>query len=530
MSSKSITAETSHSSRSDRISKLRVELKEWEHAFAKAHNGRKPTREETKKDKEIGTTIKYQLITTRPVLNICIPIATKYKEYYRLTSTSTSASTSSKSAKPPARPASHKSKLPAQPPDLTSPKKKVPPAFPGLTQTPTKNTTDSPWTADVYESPLSARSQRIFGNRDQVGPTPQKNGRVLGIFDSFIDVQSTPPKSGQKPSLAAESPLKKQSPSSQIPVSPSSKKEDQQLLTPRKRKLTDIHIESPSHSRTKVDIFTTPSALRHWLPQAAIADPESSPRIRRPPPRPKRGLSSMLAELREMENHALDDDEEAMREMEMEVEWKARSPTNGSAPSLPHIQKKKMSGVFDEAGLPPPPAGAFAEDTILDENNGDSDEIKAGQRRVWKKKGLKRQHRRVISKFNLTPHTFPQLLINPLSVRPVAIKSTTPPPADCSNDGDVQYVPSDIEANSNTSVSEYTDKENPNPKCIKKSSTQHEDTSTKSKVGVISKGGVVKKAVRKIQANAQSRMNFRKLNIKNKNSKGKGRGSFGRRR
>jgi len=50
-----------------------------------------------------------------------------------------------------------------------------------------------------------------------------------------------------------------------------------------------------------------------------------------------------------------------------------------------------------------------------------------------------------------------------------------------------------------------------------------------SKEGILAKGKeVVKKAARKISANAQSRMNFRKLNIKNKNSKGKGR--FGRRR
>jgi hypothetical protein len=52
----SISAETpTDSSKSDRIAKLRIELKEWEHAFAKAHDGRKPTREETKKDTAIGS-------------------------------------------------------------------------------------------------------------------------------------------------------------------------------------------------------------------------------------------------------------------------------------------------------------------------------------------------------------------------------------------------------------------------------------------------------------------------------------------
>lgn len=45
----------SSSAKSDgRIATLRSELKEWEHAFAKAHDGRKPTREETKQDSAIG--------------------------------------------------------------------------------------------------------------------------------------------------------------------------------------------------------------------------------------------------------------------------------------------------------------------------------------------------------------------------------------------------------------------------------------------------------------------------------------------
>lgn len=34
--------------------KLRQELKDWERAFANSHDGRKPTREEVKKDAKIG--------------------------------------------------------------------------------------------------------------------------------------------------------------------------------------------------------------------------------------------------------------------------------------------------------------------------------------------------------------------------------------------------------------------------------------------------------------------------------------------
>jgi DNA replication regulator SLD2 len=57
-------------------------------------------------------------------------------------------------------------------------------------------------------------------------------------------------------------------------------------------------------------------------------------------------------------------------------------------------------------------------------------------------------------------------------------------------------------------------------------------TTATDKKEVVKKGKeAVKRAARKISANATSHMNFRKLNIKNKNSKGKGRGgNFGRRR
>ncbi|KAL0634190.1 hypothetical protein Q9L58_006866 [Maublancomyces gigas] len=41
-----------------------------------------------------------------------------------------------------------------------------------------------------YNSPLSTLNGRPFGNhsRDSVGPTPQKTGKILGIFESFSNV------------------------------------------------------------------------------------------------------------------------------------------------------------------------------------------------------------------------------------------------------------------------------------------------------------------------------------------------------
>lgn len=52
----------------DRGSQLRLELKEWEHAFAAAHNGRKPSKAEVKADKVICTLHAFLLPTRRELV------------------------------------------------------------------------------------------------------------------------------------------------------------------------------------------------------------------------------------------------------------------------------------------------------------------------------------------------------------------------------------------------------------------------------------------------------------------------------
>ncbi|KAI5855392.1 DNA replication/checkpoint protein [Tricharina praecox] len=444
-------------SKSERITKLRVELKDWEHAFAKAHDGRKPTRDETKADREI---------------------AAKYKEYARLRSGSSSSSTSTdkKKSSPVSRPATAAAPAPAAP---------TAPSPTALTQTPTKNPSANPWSnSEIYESPLSIRRQRLFGRRDQVGPTPQKTGKVLGIFDSFIDVESTPPRSAKRLITGLGTPTK--SGGERVSVSPA-------LSTPRKRKLAEV-------AGKKDDIFATPSALREWKPrEVAEEDGADSPRVRRPPPMPKRGLSSMLRELREMEAHALDDDEEAMREMEMEA----------AGLEVPkRKEKKKDEPLFDEVELPPLPPGAFVEDTLQDSDDGKEND--GTERKVWKKKGLKRQHRRVISTLS-TPSS---LLFDPgTQAGDNEAEEAEEAEAAAAEGGDDQPpIPSDIENGEDSS-----------------SDDDEEDSKKKSKKKPAAAAEKAKKpaATRKIDANATSHMNFRKLNIKNKNSKGKRGGRFG---
>lgn len=129
------------------------------------------------------------------------------------------------------------------------------------------------------------------------------------------------------------------------------------------------------------------------------------------------------------------------------------------------------------------------------------------------------------------------------AVRPVVAKPKTPGEE---QDDDEQSVPSDIEngedpvadpdaySESGSDYEEVDEEGDPKPKRSKKTVSEDVATAAKKekKKGVVEKGKeAVKKAVRKISANAHSHMNFRKLNIKNKNSKAKGRGGrFGGRR
>lgn len=111
----------------------------------------------------------------------------------------------------------------------------------------------------------------------------------------------------------------------------------------------------------------------------------------------------MVAELRKMEDDAHGDEEEAMREMEGEMMGPPPTlPVGAATKSKPKPKPKPKSKKVTTApvdnnpdtGLPPPPPGAWADDT-LEEELPSGDEKPAAPK--WKKKGLKRQHRRVIS-------------------------------------------------------------------------------------------------------------------------------------
>ncbi|KAI5806217.1 DNA replication/checkpoint protein [Geopyxis carbonaria] len=510
----------------DRLARAKIQLKKWEYSFLKAH-GRKPAKADIEAD----------------------AIAGVYREYAKLQK-------ALKSPKPPKpKPADPFARAPAAadegaPATPTKQNKHgLPPDLP-ISATPKRSTAEAHWGHDIYESPpASIKRQRLFGNivtRDEVGPTPQKTGTVLGIFDSFIGAASpsntpTKPSTAKKrPHAAAGSPDTFGTPTKRneqrVSASPNDG-DDARFTTPRKRKRGHNGILDGG-SPLKKDIFATPVGLKRWAPppDAGI----DSPPAFRPPPRPTRGLTHMLTELRELTEHAFDEEEEAMREMEAESAGHTLPPKTRAtaAAKMPVIAEEEpgeqppddidgdgdgpvqpvtgRDGFDTNPELPPLPPGAWVEEQLVDENEG-----KTIEGRTWKKKGLKRQTRRV-------------------KMRPVTYKTT--------DTGEPDAEASDASASSDASEFDgedgASDDDDTGEKAAKRAKkAADKDVSTAAtaaakKQSLAAKGKeaaakgkeVVKKAARKISGAAHAHMNFRKLNIKNKNSKGKGGGRFGRRR
>ncbi|PYH98261.1 hypothetical protein BO71DRAFT_416373 [Aspergillus ellipticus CBS 707.79] len=147
---------------------LRAELKEWERAFADANGGKKAARDDIKKVPEI---------------------AAKYKDYSRLKALESKAE-KSKSLDLEERPEKRKHQIsPTDAPSHT-PRKSAKRAS-GAFETPSKARIAHPTDVDPYDSPSVFR--RLFSPsthlqpasplKAAIGPTPQRDGKALGLFD-----------------------------------------------------------------------------------------------------------------------------------------------------------------------------------------------------------------------------------------------------------------------------------------------------------------------------------------------------------
>lgn len=364
-----------------------------------------------------------------------------------------------------------------------------------------------------------------------IGPTPQRDGIVLGLFDllpaetpskrraifgdSQLKVPQTP---SRKPGDAAsETSLESRARGDRTPLSAGKRFLLNQFVTPKKRRLDDEG--TPSTSR----MLATPAFLRRDNVLSAIDEAgETTPR---PAPWKRRGLgrslSSMIQAMKKDEDDRLDEEADIMREMEME-EQGISVPKKIRVPQMLVEDSQMAMPLGPDRGL---------------ESEEDSDEEPAlgpdgKPRSVWKKKGLKRQTRRVNSKDLVRLELI--LFANSPSVRPNIVKPKPQPALDDPNNSEVEEtgVPdTQVHAvgvtkdrvSDDDDGSEYASDASHTP--MKRRIQQKKLEEAKDKP---SKEGVVKKAARKIKATANA--NYRRLNIKGKVSGTGPKGKFGRRR
>ncbi|KAF2858883.1 hypothetical protein K470DRAFT_259385 [Piedraia hortae CBS 480.64] len=307
---------------------LKTELKAWEREFFAA-NGHKPGKDDIRKDATIRD---------------------KYREYERLRKPQTEAKIETK-------------------PSLATPRKKTRPAADfalkercrnPILATPRKEKEVADEEDEVEPTPAYIRCA--------LGPTPQRDGQVLGIFD--IHPFATPAKSiAGTPSKAA--PVKDlMTPSKSTAATPSSKRKASALpdCTPSKRKLEDDEEVAKA-------LFETPAFLRRTYSLPATKDGLYVPS---PPPfkkrkGPVRSLSSMIQSLRKQEEERMDDELDVLNEMEAEARGEP-------------VHNKPDGKTEVEMPLGP--------DGVVDAQKEPEGDQSGGK--PFKKKGLKRQTKRAI--------------------------------------------------------------------------------------------------------------------------------------
>ncbi|KAL3463016.1 DNA replication/checkpoint protein [Aspergillus heterothallicus] len=374
---------------------LRAELKEWERAFAVANGGRKAGRNDIKQVPEI---------------------AAKYKEYSRLKAQESAAGKAEKShAQTSESQDRHKKRKHSSPhgPDQTNthaqtastPRKSTG----GIFQTPSKTRTTHPATVDPYDSPSVLR--RLFSPsthmqsssplKTAIGPTPQRDGKALGLFDLLSESGgSTATPSATRiasfKGLTAQTPTKKRKVMDTI-VEEGEEGEEEELeeshraeRTPAssgKRYMLSALFATPTTLRYSAMVEGDPSTSRNLLgnlagasqnppmqqqPQQEQSNPDianmetpsflrrstsglysssqgvggmsglSPIPVRKPPQFVGKGLSQLVQGLRDMEEERMEDEWDILREIEIEQEGaNVDIPDSQAVDAMGRAYKKK---------------------------------------------------------------------------------------------------------------------------------------------------------------------------------------------
>ncbi|TQS35007.1 hypothetical protein Golomagni_04588 [Golovinomyces magnicellulatus] len=285
---------------------LRSELKKWEKEFSAAHNGSKASRNDIRQNPEI---------------------AAKYKEYNKIKDEQNHGvnNTLEKRSTPP----QIKSTDERNPLRIKQPRESF--------HTPSKKRRFED-EVDSYHTPSVVRNL-FTPSKTSLGPTPQKDGHVLGLFDLLREPENDTYSQAQKSTTShttyvsnhvqnLKSKEDEHLENLQQTMTASLSEEQDKLdafTTPSKNLAGNLFMDK-SPSRSKLN-FSTPSFLRRDNPQSQLSiDSEGgqelliSPQpVRAVKRRPAiRGLSRILADLRESQDENLDNELEILREIEAE--------------------------------------------------------------------------------------------------------------------------------------------------------------------------------------------------------------------
>ncbi|KAL1843577.1 hypothetical protein VTJ49DRAFT_860 [Mycothermus thermophilus] len=429
-----------------------------------------------------------------------------------------------------------------------------------------------------------------------ISPTPQRDGRVLGIFDLL---GRTPSQHGTPATLALPTATPSKhgahrpqplpvtaTPSTARFIEASTPHSAQRTTTTQLLFKASTPLKAKDRGGTATTPFKTPSTNRISKPVASTPSSSTPSFLRRrttfgrsasgggllsrvdeqneddeeetgwkkvgPLKLPRkltagvaRGLSSVVAGLRKMEDEAFAEDEEALREMEMEMNMEGGGVPNRNGPADASVPAAKEAGKEGTEPLgqtvsidgkpgdietaPDRPVGllsAFDDETLLD--SPDDEQGQQRPLRQFKKRGQKRTTRLV--KMRPTRTKRPANVENNGSDSDQDEADETVPETQLGASRQPRSAADDLRLSDEGSASDATDgsdydgsdaenddgQETAQPK--QKKATKQKETNaaaTKKKAG---EEGVVKRAVRKVKATAHA--NFRRLKLRNSGAKG----------
>lgn len=372
-------------------------------------------------------------------------------------------------------------------------------------ETPMKN---RPPEDDQFMS-TPAISRKLFSPAPvtSIGPTPQRDGKVLGLFDLLVEKElGTPSKSSDRPPTTPgrnrnvdATPSKRRSSLDteklgRTPMSSSKRQMLNTFMTPLKNRDNAAGGKTPTPGSISKLQFDTPAFLRrHTLPALHEGTTFDAPAPLKLPRKPLgRGLSEIVASLRKVEDDKLDDDDDmaALREAEEAEMGPASGPARPVSAPAPKSADERAILARDH-GIENLPLGGFDDEGAYDSPDEQQTGRDGQPLPVFKKKGQKRTTRRV----NMRPT---------ITRRPSA-----------SLGGSQDIVPeTQLGGQQNAGDPSGSDFEGDERASKEKSSSK------------TAKEGVVKKSVRKV--NELAHANFRRLKLRSKNPKGKP-GGFNRR-